>query len=169
MLSVLTATRQHLCKRKKLNSVLSKRFSNKYCLLSWYLESAHTPLLALQLQGERVSWWCGSAEPRCTLGWPPGTGAPCTQHPNSPHSLQLCKTRAQQWWSSTPPKEFSFLLSPTQADLGDYSWPQMLFGLLLVFLFCTPYPYFEPCKPPLIEVLRKGASLHPELDFHFHI
>lgn len=34
-------------------------------------------------------------------------------------------------------------------------------------LFRTPYPYFEPCKPPLIEVLSKGVSLHPELELSF--
>lgn len=161
--------RQHLCKRKKVNSDLSKRFSNKHCLLiSWYFGSAHTSLLAFQLQGARVSWWCGSAQ-RCGLGWPRGTGPPYTHHLSSLHSLSCAKHGLSCDGHPPLPKESSLLLSPAQSVLGDYSWPQMVFGLLWFFLFCNPYPYFEPCKPPLIEVLREEASLHPELDFHFHI
>lgn len=37
--------------------------------------------------------------------------------------------------SHTLAKEFSFLLSPAQSVLGDYSWPQMIFGFVVVVLY----------------------------------
>lgn len=149
--------RQHLCKRKNVNSDLSKRFSNKYCLLSWCFGSAHTSLLAFQLQGARVSWWCGSAQ-RCGLGWPRGTGPPYTHHPSSLHSLSSAKHGLSCDGHPPLPKESSLLLSPAQSVLGDYSWPQMVFGLLCFFFVLWPLSLFWTLQTSF-DWSFKGGSL----------
>lgn len=127
MFLVLTAKRQHLCKRKKVNSHLSKHFPTSITHLADPLNQ-HILLCWPSNCRERESPGGVGVHSGAASG---GTD-PCTQHPTSLHSLQLCKTQAPLPWSSTLTKELSFQLSPAQSVLGDYSWPQILFGLLFV-------------------------------------
>lgn len=129
---VLTATRQHLCKRKKANLELSKHFSNKYCLPSWTFNQH----ILLGLPSSCREQECPGGVGAHSSAAPGGLVAqvPCAQHPNSLHPPQLCKTQAPLPWSSSLAKEIPFL-SPAPSVLGDYSWPQTLFGLLLVFCY----------------------------------